>query len=285
MAPQTQAAVKSAPVLSACIRATAGRSTPALAVYSISRICPPTIPAAPAARTASISAGSTRSAAMAGHARAMQVHVEQPHFCATRLKRAGHIDRDGTFAHPTLAAHHHKLVADLFQGRLDKHIAHAGTHLDFPAHFFPNGKRAGDYPADAFLLPAVVISCGRLDRLGPDVLTGVDFAPGDAVLFATRNSDEGLFRGAAFPEHFACLTPELAHELVRRRAGLAGLDAMSVEPLTDPTYPVHRILLGAGIRILEGLDLRGVLPGRYTLSCLPLAIPDAEASPVRAVLA
>ena len=63
-----------------------------------------------------------------------------------------------------------------------------------------------------------------------------------------------------------------------------GLDALSVEPLTDPAYPVHHILLGAGVLILEGLDLRLAPFGRATLCCLPLAMPTAEASPVRAVL-
>jgi len=162
--------------------------------------------------------------------------------------------------------------------------AHTGTHLDFPAHFFPDGKRAGDYPAGAFLLPAVVVSGGRETRLGPSLVGDVAFVPGAAVLFRSRNSEGRHFLGPDFPEDFTTLTPELARELVRRRAGLVGLDAMSVELLSDPAYPVHHILLGAGILVLEGLDLQAVPPGRYTLCCLPLAIPEAEASPVRAVL-
>lgn len=162
--------------------------------------------------------------------------------------------------------------------------AHAGTHLDFPAHFLPDGQRAGDYPAAAFLRPAVVVDCRSADRLTPAVLAGIAVAPGDAVLFATRNSRDRLFAGPDFPEAFAALTPELARELVRRRVGLVGLDALSVEPLTDPAYPVHHLLLGAGVLILEGLDLAAAPLGRSTLCCLPLAVPEAEASPVRAVL-
>ncbi len=162
--------------------------------------------------------------------------------------------------------------------------AHAGTHLDFPAHFFVHGKRAGDYPARAFLRPAVVVDAGGALLLSPEVLAGLDLAPGEAVLFRTRNSREGRFAGPDFPESFVTVGPDLARELVTRQAGLVGIDALSVEPLTDPAYPVHHILLGAGVLILEGLDLRAVPPGRYTLVCLPLAVPEAEASPVRAVL-
>lgn len=102
--------------------------------------------------------------------------------------------------------------------------AHCGTHLDFPAHFFPGGKRAGDYPAGAFLLPAVVVEGGQIGLLGPEILTDVTFAPGEAVLFRTGNSRENRFAGPTFPDAFVTISPELAHELVRRRAGLVGIN-------------------------------------------------------------
>lgn len=162
--------------------------------------------------------------------------------------------------------------------------AHAGTHIDFPAHFFPHGKRAGDYPVSAFFLPAVVVDCGQALRLGPQLLDGVPVGAGEAVLFRTVNSAERLFFGPAFPATFAAATPELARACLARGLGLVGLDAMSIEPLDDQAYPVHHILLGAGIRILEGLFLADIAPGRYLLACPPPHLPEAEAAPVRAVL-
>ena len=57
----------------------------------------------------------------------------------------------------------------------------------------------------------------------------------------------------------------------------------SIEPATD-TYPVHRLLLGSGVVIVEGLDLSAVLPGRYQLVCLPLRIAQGDGAPARAVL-
>ncbi|BAH75644.1 cyclase family protein [Solidesulfovibrio magneticus] len=162
--------------------------------------------------------------------------------------------------------------------------AHAAAHIDFPAHFLPGGKRAGDYPAEAFFLPAVVVDCGQALRLGPELLAAADPRPGEAVLFATRNSRERRFTGPNFPADFAAVTPALARELTARGVALAGLDAMSIEPLDDPAYPVHNILLSAGILILEGLDLSQAPVGRCRLVCLPLAVPEAEASATRAVL-
>ena len=162
--------------------------------------------------------------------------------------------------------------------------AHAGTHLDFPAHFLPGGRRAGDYPAAAFFLPARVVDAGEFLALGPELLDAGDAAPGEAVLFRTVNSATRAFLGPAFPEAFAALTPALAMRCVRQGLALVGIDALSVEPLDDPGFPVHHILLEAGVLILEGLFLADVAPGRYLLSCPPLRVSEAEASPVRAVL-
>ncbi len=162
--------------------------------------------------------------------------------------------------------------------------AHAGTHLDFPAHFLPGGGRVGDYPPQAFFLPAVVVDAGEETALGPGLLDGHDLAPGEAVLFRTVNSSRRTFLGPDFPETFAALTPGLARACVGRGLSLVGLDALSVEPLSDPAFPVHHILLGAGTLVLEGLFLADVTPGRYSLACPPLGVPEAEASPVRAVL-
>jgi arylformamidase len=56
-----------------------------------------------------------------------------------------------------------------------------------------------------------------------------------------------------------------------------------VEPGTD-AYPVHRLLLGAGVVIVEDLDLASVAAGPYQLVCLPLRIAGGDGAPARAVL-
>ncbi len=87
-----------------------------------------------------------------------------------------------------------------------------------------------------------------------------------------------------FSEEYVCLTPDAARLCVSRGVGLVGIDYLSVDSYEDASLPVHRTLLENDILILEGIDLKDVPCGRYTLICLPLRIKDAEASPVRAVL-
>ncbi|HEY5995699.1 MAG TPA: cyclase family protein [Candidatus Deferrimicrobiaceae bacterium] len=149
--------------------------------------------------------------------------------------------------------------------------AHAGSHLDFPSPVVRGGRCAADYPPARFLLPAVVVGVApdAAAVTHEDVLRAA-LEPGDAVLFRT---------GGAI-----ALTPEAARACVGCEAGLAGIDASSVDRAGDDELPVHRILLGNDVLVLEGIDLSGVPPGRYSLSCLPLRIAGSEASPVRAVL-
>lgn len=52
----------------------------------------------------------------------------------------------------------------------------------------------------------------------------------------------------------------------------------------DKDKPAHKILLRAGMLLLEGICLAGVSPGVYQLICFPLSIKGSEAAPCRAVL-
>jgi arylformamidase len=85
-----------------------------------------------------------------------------------------------------------------------------------------------------------------------------------------------------------------ARWLVERGVRLVGADTLSIEPATDgpgvrgcppeEQYPVHRILLGAGVVIVEGLDLSAAAAGPYQLLCLPLRITGGDGAPARVAL-
>jgi arylformamidase len=86
-----------------------------------------------------------------------------------------------------------------------------------------------------------------------------------------------------FDPGFAALGLDAARRIAGAGTRLVGLDYLSVEsPGGDGE--VHRTLLGAGVVLLEGIDLSGVEPGDWNLSALPMKLVGGEASPVRAVL-
>ncbi len=159
--------------------------------------------------------------------------------------------------------------------------AHSGTHLDAPAHLHPAGATLDALPLSRFLLPARVIDAGDAEHVDAGLVERAGLARGCAALFRTRNS--GL-RDLDPARGFAALTEGAAAALVRQGCTLAGLDGPSAAPVQSEDLPAHRILLEAGLLILENLMLADAEPGDWTLACFPLLLPGVEASPVRAVL-
>ncbi len=102
------------------------------------------------------------------------------------------------------------------------------------------------------------------------------------VLFRTDNS--ALWARDGFQEDYVYLRPDAAEELAARKLALVGIDYLSVEAFGAADARAHKSLLGAGVMILEGVNLSGVAPGAYFLAALPLAVAGGDGSPVRAVL-
>ena len=99
----------------------------------------------------------------------------------------------------------------------------------------------------------------------------------DRLLFKTRNG--ALWDRDGFSSDFTALTGDGAEALVALGVRLAGIDYLSIGD-----FDAHRVLLGARVVPLEGLDLREVEPGPYTLFCLPLKLAGTEGAPARALL-
>lgn len=159
--------------------------------------------------------------------------------------------------------------------------AHCGTHLDAPAHFARNGPTIDELPLERFRLTAHVVDTGTAEFITPSHISDSQIAPGSAVLFKTSN---GNLPRDKFVAKFVCLTAPAAQALIDSGASMVGIDYLSIEGEDDPAAPIHQLLLGAGVLILEDINLRDAAPGRYTLTCFPLRLHKTEASPCRAVL-
>lgn len=162
--------------------------------------------------------------------------------------------------------------------------AHNGTHLDSPAHFFPREKHLADYPISYFLRPARVVEIEDPRLVTVAELVEVTLEPDEAILFKTENSRQGLISCGQFREDFVAISAEAAQWCVDHAVPLVGHDYITVDPYHSYEAPAHNCLLGHGIPLLEGVNLRNVAPGQYTLLCLPLKILGAEGAPARAVL-
>lgn len=160
--------------------------------------------------------------------------------------------------------------------------SHTGTHVDAPYHFLADGPRLGDVGLERMIGEAVVADLRGRAAVDAAALRGTDLRKGDILLCLTDNSRR--WERPDFQQDFTYLTEDAAEVLVAAGAHAVGMDYLSIEQFGSRDFPVHRRLLGAGVFVIEGLDLRRVAPGRYTLVCLPLKMPDLDGAPARAVL-
>ncbi len=162
--------------------------------------------------------------------------------------------------------------------------AHAGSHVDAPAHYVRGGAGVDALPLQALIGPALVVDTGDADVITADVLAGLSIPPGTTrLLFRTRNSARGLMASPQFHTDFTAIAADGAAWLAARGVRLVGIDYYSIAPYDD-LAPTHQVLLRAGVVVVEGLDMRQVLPGAYHFICLPLKLKGADGAPARAVL-
>ena len=162
---------------------------------------------------------------------------------------------------------------------------HCGTHVDAPAHFVENGATVEQLPLDMLVGSATVAEFPEIDRITPDLLETQKLVPKTKrLLLKTKNSDLWKNPDHEFNPDFVALSSESARWMVNRGIKLVGIDYLSIQLFKDAEPLTHRILLEAGIIIIEGLNLHAVQPGIYQLICLPIKLAGSEGAPARAIL-
>ena len=156
--------------------------------------------------------------------------------------------------------------------------AHTGTHMDAPRHFLADGRTIETMPLDATVGRARVIQIEDPQSIPMREVERHQISEGERILFRTANSPR-VWQTNEFVKDHISIPPDTAEYLVSRRIRSVGVDYLSVGgPET------HRTLLGAGIWVIEGLNLVDVEPGEYDLICLPVKLIGADGSPARAII-
>lgn len=161
--------------------------------------------------------------------------------------------------------------------------SHTGTHMDAPIHFVRGGEGIDMLPLDATIGPARVLAIGDAVAITRAELEPHNIQRGERILFKTRNSDR-VWNTDDFVEDFVYISAEAAQYLAERGARTVGVDYLSVGGYTKDGPETHHALLGAGIWIIEGLNLAAIEPGAYELICLPLKIVGGDGAPARAIV-
>ncbi|PGA76895.1 arylformamidase [Bacillus pseudomycoides] len=164
-------------------------------------------------------------------------------------------------------------------GKLTMSI-HTGTHIDAPFHFDNNGKRVLDLDVNVYVGKARIIDVSGIESIGAKELEKFPLDGVERLLL--RTSSHG--NAQEFPQVIPYLRADIAPFLSEKGIRLIGVDVPSVDPLDDKELAAHQQLFKYGIHILENVVLDHVQDGDYELIALPLALTDADGSPVRAVI-
>jgi len=161
--------------------------------------------------------------------------------------------------------------------------SHTGTHADASRHFFDDGQPVDKIPLELLIGPALLLNFDdSLMSIGVNELRPRAIKGHKRILIRTRNS--ALLSRQEFVKDYTFLAPDGAQYLVDNGVQLVGVDYLSIEQFHSGHHRTHRTLLGAGVVIVEGLDLSVPPPGEYEFICLPLRLEGCDGAPARAVL-
>ncbi|GIX06861.1 MAG: cyclase [Candidatus Poribacteria bacterium] len=183
----------------------------------------------------------------------------------------------------------HRLAQEGWNARELRLYSHAGTHMDAPRHFLPNGSGVDQLELTKCVGPAWVVDVGRLEAREKITLRHLGEAveriqTGDRVLL--RSGWSRQYGTPLYRDGLPRVSRELAEWFAERGIALLGVEPPSVADVNRPeeVRAIHEILLGAGIVIVEGLCCLELLRAeRVFLIALPLKIEDGDGSPCRVV--
>ncbi|QKG71066.1 arylformamidase [Erythrobacter mangrovi] len=156
---------------------------------------------------------------------------------------------------------------------------HSGTHGDAPLHYAADAADIASVSLAPYLGECLVVDARHArDAVRVDDLP--DLGGAARVLLRTFEA----FPHQAWDSGFTAIAAETIEWLAAQGVVLIGTDAPSVDPQESKTMDAHKAVLRNDMRILEGLVLDDVPPGRYELIALPLKIAGGDAGLCRAIL-
>ena len=173
-----------------------------------------------------------------------------------------------------------------------------GTHVDAPAHFIEGGRSVNGLGLNDLVAPVLVINVQDRVALDPDYQLSVEdvlawegdegrIMPGSLAVMNT-----GWYKKFHDPQayvnqdetgvlHFPGFSAAAAGLLVERDVAGIGIDTLSLDPGNDLSFPVHKIILGAGKLQVENINNLDALPATGAVAVIGV-LPVKDASQAQA---
>jgi arylformamidase len=162
-------------------------------------------------------------------------------------------------------------------------VANTGTYLDTPFHRFADGMDLSEVElrTTAALDGIAIDATGNSERaIDASWFNELELS-GKAVLVHT--GWDRHWRTDQYFDGHPFLTRNAAERIVEAGATLVGIDSLNIDDTEDGYRPVHTVLLGAGIPIVEHMTSLQHLPtSGFRFTAAPPKIRGVGSFPVRA---
>lgn len=177
---------------------------------------------------------------------------------------------------------------DGFQETRISMFSHTGTHMDPPAHIFPQRTTLDCFPPEQFIGKAIVIDCrdpseGKSITLDYIYRAGEKAELADFLLF-NLGWDQRWGSESYFGD-YPCLDDEVMDYILKGKYKGIGFDVIGLDPIADANLTRHKKLFAEKeiVNIENLCHLEQCGSGLFWFSCFPLKIKDSDGSPIRAI--
>ena len=166
--------------------------------------------------------------------------------------------------------------------------SHVGTHMDPPAHIYPDRTTLDEFPASQFVGKGLVINCRDLNE-GEDITLDCILKYGkkaEEVDFLLFNTGWDKYWGTdKYFGDYPCVNDDVLDYVVNGNYKGIGFDTIGIDPVSDENLSRHKKLFKdkdiVNIENLKNLELCG--EEIFKFSCCPLKIENSDGAPVRAI--
>lgn len=177
---------------------------------------------------------------------------------------------------------------DGFKETLLQMYTHTGTHIDPPAHLYPNRTTLEQFPASQFIGKALVIDCRELKEgqaITMDCLTKYREKTKQADFLLFNLGWDKRWGTDAYFGDYPCIDDEVLEYIIHGNYKGIGFDVIGLDPIADKNLTRHKKLFKScnivNIENLQNLELCG--NDLFWFSCYPLKLENGDGSPIRAI--
>ena len=177
---------------------------------------------------------------------------------------------------------------DGFQETLMTMYSHTGTHMDPPAHIYPNGRTLDAFSIEQFVGSALVIDCHHLiagERITMKEIEPVRGLADQAEFLLFYTGWDQYWGDPRYFGEYPTMDDAVAEYLINHHKKGIGLDVIGLDPISDENLTLHKkVFLDHDMVIVENLRGLGQIgTSLFTLCALPLKYLHADGSPIRAI--